>query len=55
MFMAAGLAGWAAASWRTRQRVAAQDDARVDRNLEGTYPASDPPAPHFVDIPVNRR
>ncbi len=30
-------------------------DARVDRNLKDTFPASDPPAPHFVDIPVNRQ
>lgn len=27
----------------------------VDKSLKDTYPASDPPAQRYVDIPVNRR
>lgn len=43
-----------------RRRVArahefTQADQRVDKSLKDTFPASDPPAPHYVDIPVNRR
>lgn len=30
-------------------------DRRVDKGLRETFPASDPRAPHYVDIPVNRR
>ena len=28
---------------------------QVDKSLKDTYPASDPPAQRYVDIPVNRR
>ena len=38
-----------------KKKELAQDDARVDKNLQDTFPASDPPASHFVDIPVNRQ
>ena len=27
----------------------------VDKTLKDTFPASDPPASHYYDIPVNRR
>ncbi|AMN45952.1 hypothetical protein ACG33_02255 [Steroidobacter denitrificans] len=27
----------------------------IDDSLKGTYPASDPPASRYVDIPANRR
>lgn len=27
----------------------------IDESLEETYPASDPPASRYVDIPINRR
>lgn len=38
-----------------KKKELVQADARVDENLKETFPASDPPAQHFVDIPVNRR
>lgn len=42
-----------------RQRVALKDfdaaDARVDKGLKDTFPASDPPSQHFTDIPINRQ
>ena len=40
--------------WHVRHPVAA-DEAGVDESLKETYPASDPPAMRFVDIPSNRR
>lgn len=33
----------------------AASDSEVDESLKDTYPASDPPAQRYVDIPVNRR
>ena len=40
--------------WHVRNpRAAAEDE--VDKSLDDTYPASDPPAMRYVDIPVNRR
>jgi hypothetical protein len=40
--------------WRIRHPRAEREPA-IDRALEDTYPASDPPAPRYVDIPINRR
>lgn len=30
-------------------------EPQVDKSLKDTYPASDPPAQRYVDIPINRR
>jgi hypothetical protein len=42
-----------------RRRVALKEfaatDARVDKSLKDTFPASDPPSQHFTDIPINRQ
>jgi hypothetical protein len=41
-----------------RYRVQHPDAAcepQVDKSLKDTYPASDPPAQRYVDIPINRR
>ncbi|HLS81391.1 MAG TPA: hypothetical protein VK025_08310 [Steroidobacter sp.] len=40
--------------WRTRHPYAETESA-IDKSLDDTYPASDPPASRYVDIPVNRR
>lgn len=40
--------------YRVRNPVAACED-QVDESLKETFPASDPPAARYVDIPVNRR
>ncbi len=40
--------------WRIRHPLAASEEA-IDESLEETYPASDPPATRYVDIPENRR
>ena len=40
--------------WRVRHPLAASEQA-IDKSLDGTYPASDPPATRYVDIPGNRR
>lgn len=40
--------------YRVHHPHAACDD-EVDQALKDTYPASDPPAQRYVDIPVNRR
>jgi hypothetical protein len=40
---------------RAKQREFERTDSRLDKTLKDTFPASDPPAPHFVDIPVNRQ
>lgn len=55
-----GLLAAAAILSSVRRRVArahefARADQRVDKGLKDSFPASDPPAPHYVDIPVNRR
>lgn len=33
----------------------AASEAAIDKGLKDTYPASDPPASHYFDIPVNRQ
>ena len=40
--------------WRLRHPLAASETS-IDRSLKDTYPASDPPASRYVDIPENRR
>lgn len=40
--------------WRVRHPLAAQE-AAIDESLDETYPASDPPASRYVDVPDNRR
>lgn len=33
----------------------AMQERAIDDSLKGTFPASDPPASRYVDIPANRR
>lgn len=40
--------------YRVRRPLAA-DEGAVDKSLKDTFPASDPPATRYVDIPINRR
>jgi hypothetical protein len=40
--------------WRLRNPRARCETA-IDKQLKDTYPASDPPASRYFDIPVNRR
>ena len=40
--------------WRLKNPRAKSEPA-IDTQLEDTYPASDPPASRYFDIPVNRR
>lgn len=40
--------------WRKRHPMA-RTEAAIDESLEETFPASDPPASRFVDIPENRK
>ena len=40
--------------WRLKHPLAKSERA-IDRQLTDTYPASDPPASRYFDIPVNRR
>ena len=40
--------------WRLRHPLARSEPA-IDKQLKDTYPASDPPASRYFDIPVNRR
>ena len=40
--------------YRVRRPLAAGEQ-KIDQALDDTYPASDPPAARYVDIPVNRR
>ena len=56
---AIGLVAWPAIkgiarAWRVRHPVAGSEEA-VDKALDDTFPASDPTASAYVDIPVNRR
>ena len=40
--------------WRVKH-PAAKSEKAIDRSLNDTYPASDPPASRFFDIPENRQ
>ena len=40
--------------WRLRHPLARSEPA-IDKQLKDSYPASDPPASRYFDIPVNRR
>jgi hypothetical protein len=40
--------------WRLRHPIAKSEPA-LDKQLKDTFPASDPPASRYFDIPVNRR
>jgi hypothetical protein len=40
--------------WRVKRPVATQEP-EIDTALQQTFPASDPPASRYVDIPENRR
>lgn len=40
--------------WRMRHPVAKTEPA-IDKQIKDTFPASDPPASRYFDIPVNRR
>lgn len=59
LLAAAALLAWPAARsiarrWRVRHPKAECEPA-IDKALKDTYPASDPPASRYVDIPINRR
>ena len=59
LISAIGLLAWPAAKgiyrrWRVKHPVATQEP-EIDTALQQTYPASDPPASRYVDIPENRR
>ena len=40
--------------WNLAHPQAGKEPA-IDKSLKDTYPASDPPASRYFDIPVNRR
>jgi hypothetical protein len=40
--------------WNLSHPQAGKEPA-IDKSLKDTYPASDPPASRYFDIPVNRR
>lgn len=40
--------------WRVKHPVAKQEP-EIDKSLDDTFPASDPPASRYFDIPENRR
>jgi hypothetical protein len=40
--------------WRIRHPLATTERA-IDKTLKDSFPASDPPASRYFDIPVNRR
>jgi hypothetical protein len=40
--------------WTINHPEAGKEPA-IDKSLKDTYPASDPPASRYFDIPVNRR
>jgi hypothetical protein len=47
---------WCAIARRRRVKYPkAMRERAVDEALKGTFPASDPPASRYVDIPSNRR
>lgn len=40
---------------RGTRQAAAKSEPAIDKTLKDTYPASDPPASRYFDIPVNRQ
>lgn len=40
--------------WRVKHPIA-KTEPLIDKTLKDSYPASDPPASRYFDIPVNRR
>jgi hypothetical protein len=40
--------------WNVTHPQAGKEPA-IDKSLKDTYPASDPPASRYFDIPINRR
>ncbi|HEX7117026.1 MAG TPA: hypothetical protein VF193_18000 [Steroidobacter sp.] len=47
---------WKGIARRLRMRhPQASREPAIDSALQGTFPASDPPASRYFDIPVNRR
>jgi hypothetical protein len=40
--------------WRVKHPVA-HSEPSIDKSLKDTYPASDPPASRYFDIPENRK
>jgi hypothetical protein len=40
--------------WRTKREVA-RTEPEIDKTLKDTFPASDPPASRYFDIPENRQ
>jgi hypothetical protein len=40
--------------WRVKHPVAHQETS-IDKSLKDSFPASDPPASRYFDIPENRR
>jgi hypothetical protein len=41
--------------WRQRRPAAAMSEPAIDKSLKDTFPASDPPATRYFDIPENRK
>lgn len=59
LFSAIGLLAYPAAKdihrrWRVKRPLASKEP-EIDTALDQTFPASDPPASRYVDIPENRR
>jgi hypothetical protein len=55
---AIGVLAWPAVkgvarAWRRRNPIASSEES-IDESLKETFPASDPPAQRFVDVPTNR-
>jgi|GEM_PF-930619 hypothetical protein len=44
-----------ASLFRNRRDRQQPSEPEIDNALKGTFPASDPPASHYYDIPVNRQ
>ncbi|HEY4367178.1 MAG TPA: hypothetical protein VGN07_08055 [Steroidobacteraceae bacterium] len=53
-FMVAPAVKGIARRWRIRHPMA-RNEAAIDESLEETFPASDPPASRYFDIPDNNR
>jgi len=53
LIAAPALSSWSR-RWRETREVA-KADPEVDKTLKDSFPASDPPASRYFDIPENRR